>query len=495
MKKFGWAYIGCGTIAHTTAKELVKSQDNEIVAVWNRTYEKAEKFAKKYGGKAYQSIEEAIHAPGVEGVYIALTADQHAKYVKLCIEHQKPVLCEKPFAVNAAQAEELFRLAKEKKVYVSEAMWTWHNKTAQRVKAWISEGKVGAVQKVDCAYAFPMLKFSRNPRIMNPSQIGGALMDIGIYGVRYCYELFGMPNSIFCEGRLDHGADLGELIRLDYNDFSAKLNIALDKKVGEYFTVSGSKGTIHVPMFHMASKASLKGAGTDEIRDPSLHYAKEFSNVAAEIREGLTESRIISSQSTVDCLKIMDECRRQMKLVFPFEMSQTDRQSQIRTISHLGFNCRDIEKSIAFYRNVMGCTEKFTLTYGDVADDIRKQCNRDGKKYPLYLLGMKRMKNTKWSVYMQWADRSFIELFYIPNARRRHIPDSGKDLNYTHYALEVSDIYAFRDQVLAKGGAPYVDTEIATGIENTLQFWMHDPDGNRFEIMEYTPSSYQVTGR
>lgn len=97
MSRFGWAYIGCGGIAHTTAKELIKTDDQQIVAVWNRTYEKAEEFVKKYGGTAYKTAEEAITAPGVEGVYIALTADKHAEYMRLCIRHHKPVLCEKPF--------------------------------------------------------------------------------------------------------------------------------------------------------------------------------------------------------------------------------------------------------------------------------------------------------------------------------------------------------------------------------------------------------------
>lgn len=66
--KFGWAYIGCGGIAHSTAKELIEGSDNKIVAVWNRTERKAEEFVNKYGGKVYKTPEEAINAPGVEGV-------------------------------------------------------------------------------------------------------------------------------------------------------------------------------------------------------------------------------------------------------------------------------------------------------------------------------------------------------------------------------------------------------------------------------------------
>ena len=224
-------------------------------------------------------------------------------------------------------------------------------------------------------------------------------------------------------------------------------------------------------------------------------YEREFSNAAAESRAGDTESRIIRPENVVNCMRVMDECRRQMELVFPCEMTDVDTNvSHIRTISHLGFNCRDIEKSIAFYRDILGCREKFTLTYGDVADDVRKQCDAQGKKYPFYLKGMKRMENTKWSVYMTWTENTFIELFYVPSARRRRIPNPRKDLNYTHFSLEVDDLKAFRSQVQKRGGAAYIETEIELGLENTYTMWMHDPDGNRFEVMEYTPQSYQVTG-
>lgn len=80
------------------------------------------------------------------------------------------------------------------------------------------------------------------------------------------------------------------------------------------------------------------------------------------------------------------------------------------------------------------------------------------------------------------------------NAKKRRIPGQ-RDLNYTHYSLEVEDIKAYRQEIIARGGAQHLDTEISMGMDNTWQFWMHDPDGNKFEVMEYTPQSYQVVGR
>lgn len=325
MDKFRWAFIGCGGIAHITAKELLKSGEGEIVAVWNRTRTKADAFAKKFGGTVYDTIEEAIHAPGVEGVYIAVTADKHAEFMKICIANHKPVLCEKPFTVNAKQAEEVLSYGAQEGVYVSEAMWTWHNATAQQVKQWMEDQAVGKVQQVNCNYSFPMIKFSKKERHTSPTMIGGALLDIGVYCVRYCYELFGMPKDIVCHGRLSGGVDLGEHVTLRYEDFDAKLRISRDERDGEKMEIVGSKGTITVPWFHMAKKATLKGTVNARFRDKSLLYGKQFSAVAAEIRSGAKAGIAITPESTVDCMKIMDECRKQMGLIYPCE---TEQQSQ-----------------------------------------------------------------------------------------------------------------------------------------------------------------------
>lgn len=320
MKKFGWAFLGCGGIAHITAKELVKTPDNRIVSAWNRTPEKADKFVKQYGGTAYATIEECINAPEVEGVYIAVTADRHYDLMKLCIDHGKSVLCEKPFTVNAKQAQEILDYAEQKGVYVSEAMWTWHNATAQQVKTWVRSDVLGQIQQVNSDYSFPMVKLPiQKPRHTSPEMIGGALLDIGVYCVRYCYELFGMPKEILCVGRLSGGVDLAERVTLRYDGFDCNLRIARDENDGERFEIFGQKGTISVPMFHMSQKAVLKGPRKEKFRDKNLLYGTQFSNVAAEIRSGAKAGVIITPQSTIEVMQILDICRAQMGLVYPCE--------------------------------------------------------------------------------------------------------------------------------------------------------------------------------
>lgn len=319
MRQFGWAFLGCGGIAYTVAKELKKEKNCEIVSCWNRTPARAEAFAKKFGTTAYPTVEEAISAPGVDGVYIAVIASRHAELIRRCIERGVPVLCEKPFTVNTAEAEEVFSLARQKNTYLAEAMWTWYNAPALKIREWVKSGKIGTVKNVKATYAFPMLKFSKNPRLTTRELIGGALMDIGIYPVRYLYELFGMPKSISCKGNIVGGVDLSEEMVIDYGSFRAELTVSMEKMLGEELVIEGTKGKITSPYFHMAKKASLTGENKEKFVDKSLKYAVEFSRVAEEIGAELVESRYCPAQSTIDTMKLLDECRRQMGVIYPQE--------------------------------------------------------------------------------------------------------------------------------------------------------------------------------
>lgn len=319
MNRFGWAYIGCGGIARTTAKELVQTEDNHIVAVWNRTKSKAEEFAKEFGGTVYDTAEEAINAVGVEGVYVNVTGDKHAEYTLSSIKNKKPVLCEKPFTVNVEKTKEIFDYAKEKNTYVSEAMWTWHNDTALQVKDWVLSGAVGEVKDVECVFMVPLLKHGDIPRLTRPDMLGGALMDLGVYAIRYCYELFGNPDSIHCVGDVRE-VDYSETITFQYPDFKATLRISMIEEGEHYFEVKGSKGSILIPEFHMSKQALLKTDQEKTFEMEGLLYGTQFSNVATEIRAEKKEGEKISAKSTIDVMALMDECRKQMGLVFPEEM-------------------------------------------------------------------------------------------------------------------------------------------------------------------------------
>lgn len=311
---FGWAILGCGNIAQIVAKEIVKSGCGRIAAVWNRTRSRAEQFARRFGGKVCASPSETICAEGVEGVYIALTHNLHAEYARLALEHGVPVLCEKPIAVSEGEAQALFAFARNKGVYLSEGMWTWHNPIAIRVREWVKSGRIGSVRAVKAKYAFPIVQLSRNPRLTDPKLAGGALLDIGIYPLRYLLELFGMPKGVTCTGQCRGGVDLGERITLDFGTFQAELEISITRFGGEKLEIEGSEGKITVPYFHAARKASLRGSQRERCKDGELLYARQMRQVAEEIRAGMLESGYNPPEMTLAALKLIDECRARLGL-------------------------------------------------------------------------------------------------------------------------------------------------------------------------------------
>ena len=143
---FNWCFIGTGTLARQVAAEISATDRHRVSSVFSRRYEAAEAFAKQFGAEAFQTPESAMEK--ADAVYVVTPHPSHYPHVKLAIELGKPVLCEKPFTVKAAETKELFRLAKEKQVYIAEGMWTWFAPVANTVKGWLDSGETGAVTHV-----------------------------------------------------------------------------------------------------------------------------------------------------------------------------------------------------------------------------------------------------------------------------------------------------------------------------------------------------------
>lgn len=328
VKPFGWAYLGAGHIAHATAEAILRSGHHRIVSVWNRHPEKAITFAKTFGATAFPTVEEAILAPEVEGVYLATAHDAHLPLAIQAITLGKPLLIEKPITVNHHQTQALFDLATRQQIYVVEAMWTWFNLTAKQVQSWIQEGKLGKITKVKATYGYDFRNVPLSSRLRNPLHAGGALLDIGIYPIHYCYQLFGNPTHLHCQAILQDGVDMRDHIMLTYDGFQADLTIAFDETLPEEFVIEGTLGTILVPQFHMASEATLMTReGTTRYVDPTFQaklgvpqfWANQFDWVAKEIRAGLTQSQWITHSMSLAVMNLLDACRQNIGLRYPFE--------------------------------------------------------------------------------------------------------------------------------------------------------------------------------
>lgn len=315
MKHFNWLFVGCGGIAYAVGKNL-KGSDNNIYAVYGRKKEKSEAFAKKFKCKSYVDLDSALQDEGVDGVYICTTNDSHYELAKKCIIAGKPVLLEKPMTLTKDETEELFRIAEENNVYLSEAMWTWHNKTALKVKEWIDNGEIGDVKSVKSKFAIMLYWLrNKNSRLLNPARGGGCLYDLGVYPIRYMYELFGMPDSYNCASKMYNGVDEDSTFTAKYPSFEAKLHIAMHTFKGEHFEVVGTKGSIKVPFFHCTKKAVLKNdKGVTTYKDDTKFglYANEFTNVANEITSGLKTSAYIKKDASIAVMGILEDCIKKM---------------------------------------------------------------------------------------------------------------------------------------------------------------------------------------
>ncbi|MGX8698411.1 MAG: Gfo/Idh/MocA family protein [bacterium] len=319
-RAFRWAFIGTGVLATKVAREIAASGRHELAAVYTRNPEKCAAFAARYGALAAGSAREAIEAAGVQGVYVVTPHTSHLEYARMALEAGKPVLCEKPVSTDAGKVAELIALSEEKGVYFSEGMWTWFSPVARQVKRWLDAGEYGALKKVHMTYHLRSIGYAS--RVSDPNLAGGALLDIGIYPVTYLYRLFGRPERLECRGEVRGGIDTGEEIALYYpGGLTATVSASiLDFRGLERLELCGEKAKTILPFYHNAGRVSLWRRGHfPEVFRGDGSMLNEFDRVAEEIRAGRTESAYVPHSATLAVMELLDECRRQMGLVYPFE--------------------------------------------------------------------------------------------------------------------------------------------------------------------------------
>ena len=314
---FRWAFIGTGTLAKKVAREITATGRHVIATAYSRNRERLTSYCEPYGIYPALSIRDAANRSDIDAVYISVTNESHFEVCRQALELGKPVLLEKPFTMNATDTETLQKLAASKHLYLAEAMWTWFADVPNAVKDFVQSGKLGRIKDVYMSYCAYSVGYA--PRVSDPLLGGGALLDIGIYPITYAYRLFGFPKSIVCNGDIENGIDIGEHVELGYDGFDVKMDVSIVDPKGETLVIEGEKGFLANPGFHYGESGVAKTDEGIEIFKGQRSYAKEFDSVAEEIRSGRTESAFIPPQATLDCMRILDECRHQMNLVYPFE--------------------------------------------------------------------------------------------------------------------------------------------------------------------------------
>ena len=210
--------LGAGKISYSTAPAMVAVEEVECYAVASRSFEKAKAFADTFGfQKVYDSYEAMLEDPQVELVYVATPHSHHYEHMMLCLEHGKNVLCEKAFTMNAQQAKAVAAFAKEKGLFVAEAIWPRYMPSRKMIGDVLESGIIGKVNTLTANLSYVIHQV---PRIHSPELAGGALLDIGVYGINFALMHFGadiqrVESSV---QMTETGVDGMETITIFYND-------------------------------------------------------------------------------------------------------------------------------------------------------------------------------------------------------------------------------------------------------------------------------------
>lgn len=316
-KTYNWAVLGCGRIARKFCSDLKLLPQARLYAAASRDLTKAEEFSNELGfEKAYGSYDEMLNDPNVDIVYIATPHSFHKEHTLLCLNNKKAVLCEKAFAMNKSEAEEMIACAKENNTFLMEAFWTMFQPSFQKAMEILKSEELGKIKGVRSDFAFKA-PFVEEKRLYNSGLGGGSLLDIGIYPVFAALTSLGIPESI-----------------KTFADFSVtgteeNISMIFKYKTGEMASLSSGfsshspvqteywceKGYLILnPRWHSPTNITI-WKGADNIQTIKTEhkegwgYQYEAKHVMDCLDAGRIESDKMTWQTSLDLLGILDRVR------------------------------------------------------------------------------------------------------------------------------------------------------------------------------------------
>lgn len=328
--KFNIGIMGTGNIASIMAETVNKMKGVKLYAVASREKVRAEVFAGKHGcKKAYGSYEELVRDGKVDLIYIATPHSEHYENAKLCLTNKKPVLCEKAFTANAYQAEELFALAQEKNVFITEAMWTRYMPMLTTIREVLGSGVIGELKTLTCNLGYVIDKVDR---LKNPALAGGALLDVGVYTLNFALMIFGssIEKVHSCCTYTETGVDQQNTITIQYVDGKcAVLNssmVSLSDRKGIIYGTKGFAVIENINNFESIAVYDSSYKKVAEYKRPKQISGYEYEVEASirAIRSGQLECVEMPHSETVRIMKMMDRLREEWGIVLPFEKAQEE---------------------------------------------------------------------------------------------------------------------------------------------------------------------------
>ena len=327
MSKLRWGIIGTGNIAHKFATGLGACEDAELVAVGSRKQQTADKFGDEFSvAHRHASYEALANDPDVDVVYVSTPHSFHHDNTLLCLGAGKHVLCEKPFAINAPQAAGMIAVARKKKLFLMDAMWSRFQPAEVRMRELIADGAIGEVRMIHSDFGFRTGGVDPKARLFNPELGGGALLDVGVYNVGLASMLFGPPTQVKALAQLgETGVDEQAAVILAHQGGRLAISsTAIRTRTMHEAVIIGTDGWIRIdPPWWRTHGLTLEVHGTEprHIDTPmtSNGYNYEAEEVMRCIREGKLESDVMPLDETLSIMRTLDAIRAQWGLKYPME--------------------------------------------------------------------------------------------------------------------------------------------------------------------------------
>ena len=319
------AIMGAGNIAATMANTLKRTRKAKLYAIASRDQKKADEFAHKYGfKKAYGSYADLAADKKVGLIYIATPISEHYENAKMCLEAGKAVLVEKAFTVNAEQAEELIRIAKEKNVFLAEAIWTRYMPFNKTIREVLDSGVIGKPVMLTANLGYPLTHVQR---MIDPDLAGGALLDLGVYPLNFASMFFGddIEKISAAASYTEEFVDEQDGITITYKDGKvANLMASMSSVTDRRGVIYGDKGYVVVENINDPESLTVYDSRHKKVakyKRPRQKTGYEYEVIASiqAINAHRIEPWAMPHEQTLKIMRLMDEIRSQTGVYYPFE--------------------------------------------------------------------------------------------------------------------------------------------------------------------------------
>ena len=313
MNKIRLGIAGTGSIVRRTMTDMQNCEHIEVTALASRDLGRAEAAARKYGiPQYYGSYEELAESDCVDLVYIAVPNHRHKELSCLMMNRGKHVICEKPLAMNAAEAREMVQCARRNNVFFMEAMWTRFMPAIIKLRKLIWDGEIGHINHIYGCFSYAC-DYEHVERLNSRAMGGGALKDVGVYPLMLITLLLGC-RPMRVEGMstfAKSGVDVRTSVTMKYtNGATAQFMCGIDTDSRSELMIYGNEGTIEVPQFwHAEGFNIVKKDGSRaeySFRHETEGHHYEFDHAAICIAEGLIESPVVTHEESIEVCRLCD---------------------------------------------------------------------------------------------------------------------------------------------------------------------------------------------